>query len=202
MYATCTRFHLCEISATGSVDTEQSAPINIIICLVGDDTWSTKLRTPASAEHFKKHNTLDFMCIYVVHGIFILLSLHIDAYVASRYNGIKTLQQKIWLGGNSMEWSNKYAVSVTIASWLVNFTFPKYLHRALALSYYKAHTKVQPIRHSINMKYNYLYCINCTDTSEGFSPLSNIMWRTFYVRTYVRMSTALHFAWRLFLKRI
>ena len=34
---TCTRFQLCEISATGSVDTEQSAPISMICGVSNDD---------------------------------------------------------------------------------------------------------------------------------------------------------------------
>ena len=46
---TCTRFQLCEILATGSVATEQSAPINMIIGFAGDETRSLKLRTLAAA---------------------------------------------------------------------------------------------------------------------------------------------------------
>lgn len=49
---TCTRFQLGANSATGSVATEQSAPINII-CLSSDEvvTWSMKPRRLDDALH-------------------------------------------------------------------------------------------------------------------------------------------------------
>jgi len=48
--ATCTRFQLGASSATGSVDTEQSAPINIIWFSLDDEKiWPIKLRIAAEA---------------------------------------------------------------------------------------------------------------------------------------------------------
>ena len=46
-------FQLCEISATGSVDTEQSVPINITCGIVndGENTWLIKLWTLGPTWH-------------------------------------------------------------------------------------------------------------------------------------------------------